>query len=444
MKKWIQLLLGVLVSGAFLAWSFSRADLRLLGKTLAEINYVWAIPFVLATMATMVVRTWRWKLLLKPLEDIPSRKLFSPLMIGFALNGILPARAGEFARAWLVAKRFEGVTFTGAFATVVVERIFDSILLLSVIILTFAARDFSNVAGQVYDGRWTLAPQTAGVLLAGLALGLPLLALALAARRTPRDNSERGSSRRRKALAWSGGALILGAGVAWMAWRWASGLKAPLEFGAVWKIDAELLSSLSKKLAVVFGVLLAGAFAMLFKPVRAFAESVILWMPLPEGLQRQMVQLLHAFSQGFDSLASWRLVLGALFHTALLWAMVAWTLQIMAWGFPGLEHLSFLDGLAVTMLISLAIMIPAAPGYWGLYEVGCVAAIQLLGVSDNYELALGYSIVIHALQMIPMISVGLGFAAWERVRPADLAHQAEAAEDRALAAENISPAPAGE
>jgi uncharacterized membrane protein YbhN (UPF0104 family) len=136
--------------------------------------------------------------------------------------------------------------------------------------------------------------------------------------------------------------------------------------------------------------------------------------------------MVHAVGRGLDSLTSWRLVLPVIFHTLLLWAMVAFTLQVMAWGFPGLEHMTFLQGMGVTMLISLAIIIPAAPGYWGLYEVGCVVAIQLLGISQDYNLALSYSLVIHFLQMAPIILIGLIMAARENIRAGEVMQAQEA------------------
>jgi len=341
-KTWIQLTLGLIVSGVFLTYSLSYADLPRLGRTLTTINWLYAVPFLLITLATMWVRTVRWKVLLTPACNLPAKELWSPLNIGFAINGIFPARAGEFARAWLVARKAK-VKFSSVFATVVVERIYDMILLLLVIIAVFSLQDFSEVPPQKYGGV---------------------------------------------------------------------------------EIDAPMLSSLSKKLAVVFGIMLLGALATMFHRTRAIMESILRKMPLPHNLRDKLLAILHAFGQGFESLGSWKLIAGAFFSTVLLWIMVGWSLSVMAMGFEGMDKLGTYEGIAITMLVCLAIMIPAAPGYWGLYEVGSTLAIQLLNVTQDYELALGYSLTVHALQVILTVGLGLGLAVKERLKPSELASHA--------------------
>ena len=63
-----------------------------------------------------------------PMKKVPVTGLFSPLMVGYMAN-ILPARAGEFIRAYLLGKK-HGIPFSGAFASIVVERLFDIVAVL--------------------------------------------------------------------------------------------------------------------------------------------------------------------------------------------------------------------------------------------------------------------------------------------------------------------------
>jgi uncharacterized protein (TIRG00374 family) len=58
--------------------------------------------------------------------------LFPPVAIGYMANNLLPARLGEFARAYVVGKQ-ENVSKSAALATILVERIFDGLALLIIL-----------------------------------------------------------------------------------------------------------------------------------------------------------------------------------------------------------------------------------------------------------------------------------------------------------------------
>lgn len=425
MKRKLQLLVGLLISGGFLWYSFSKANLPRLWTTLQTINAWYMLPFVAVTMFTMWIRAVRWRMLLAPTVAVTSAQTWRPLMIGFAFNGIFPARAGEFVRAWLVAKRHGGA-FTGAFATVIVERLYDSLLLVLVVLFIFTAYDFTILEGRTWDSRWTLEAGTLRTLLAGAILGLLLLGAlsAWAARRRRVEGAARGGG-----AAVAGLVLIavsvLACGVALAA---IASREEPFAGGRVVTIDGPMLQTLGQRLVVLLLVLLAGSLLLLLPMFRRLGERILGALPLPAALAEKLLHMFRAVTQGFDSLKSPATVVGVMGLSIALWLVVGFTLQVMWWGFPAAaaSPMSVIDGLCVTMLISLAIMIPAAPGYWGLYEIGCVLALQLLGITDDYELALGYSLVIHALQMIPIIGLGLWYAARDNIRPADLIDEAEA------------------
>ena len=71
---------------------------------------------------------------MKPLKVIPSRRLFSITVIGYAVNNLLPLRIGELVRCYLVGER-EGVSKSAALGTIVVERIFDGLALIFFILI---------------------------------------------------------------------------------------------------------------------------------------------------------------------------------------------------------------------------------------------------------------------------------------------------------------------
>ena len=168
--RWI---VGVVVSVFFLWVAFRQvSDVGHVADALGRANYLWLIPAVALYVADLLVRTLRWRILMLPIAPLPFRSLFGVLSIGFLVNNVLPARLGEIARAVLVGRR-HGVSRSAALATVVVERIFDGIVML--LVLGVAV----SVAGSRVASDWVgvLVPIT-GVAFGGAALVLIVLALA--------------------------------------------------------------------------------------------------------------------------------------------------------------------------------------------------------------------------------------------------------------------------
>ena len=128
MKRW-QFWLGIAVSAFFLLWAVQGLDLQQVVHYLQHGNYLWLIPSVAVYFLAVVVRTWRWDYLLRPLKRIPLRRLFPVVVIGYMGNNIFPFRIGELLRAY-VLKRNEDVSISSSLATIVVERIFDGLTML--------------------------------------------------------------------------------------------------------------------------------------------------------------------------------------------------------------------------------------------------------------------------------------------------------------------------
>ncbi|HRE29544.1 MAG TPA: lysylphosphatidylglycerol synthase transmembrane domain-containing protein, partial [Anaerolineales bacterium] len=78
-------------------------------------------------------RAWRWHYLLKPIKAISTNTMFPIVTIGYMGNNILPARAGEVLRAFVLRKQ-QGVPVSASLATIVVERIFDGVVMLMFVI----------------------------------------------------------------------------------------------------------------------------------------------------------------------------------------------------------------------------------------------------------------------------------------------------------------------
>jgi len=81
----------------------------------------------------LAIRAWRWQFLLEPLGRITFANAFRATAVGFAATSVLPARAGEVIRPYFLArtqKQHERMTATGAFATIILERVLDIITVL--------------------------------------------------------------------------------------------------------------------------------------------------------------------------------------------------------------------------------------------------------------------------------------------------------------------------
>ena len=128
MKKW-QFWLGVLISIVFLWLSLRGLRLDQFWNSVKDANYWWLIPGIGVYFIGMWVRAWRWHYLLGPIKKIPTKTMFPITTIGYMGNNIYPARAGEVLRA-VILKRREGVPVSASLATIIVERIFDGVVML--------------------------------------------------------------------------------------------------------------------------------------------------------------------------------------------------------------------------------------------------------------------------------------------------------------------------
>jgi len=128
LKRW-QFWLGIAISLFMMWWALRGFKLADAWEAVQQANYLWIIPGVVVYFGAVWARTWRWHYLLRPLKRVPLGKLFPIVVIGYMGNNVYPARAGEFIRAY-VLKRNENVSASASFATIVVERIFDGIVML--------------------------------------------------------------------------------------------------------------------------------------------------------------------------------------------------------------------------------------------------------------------------------------------------------------------------
>jgi hypothetical protein len=93
----------------------------------------------------MLIRTWRWQYLLNPIRKTRSKTIFPIIMIGYMGNNVFPLRMGEVLRT-VVLKRRKNVSISAGLATIVVERIFDAVVIIGFVLLNLG--QLSTISGD--------------------------------------------------------------------------------------------------------------------------------------------------------------------------------------------------------------------------------------------------------------------------------------------------------
>ena len=160
----------VVLASPWACWRCSdNVDLARVVGTIVHARPEW-LALSLATMVVnLAIRARRWQYLLEPLAETSFGNAFRATAVGFAASSLLPARAGELIRPYFLS-RYENVSATGAFATVILERLLDTVTVL-VLLASFVfvfGRGLGEAKPVVFAAvKW--AGATAGVVaFAGL------------------------------------------------------------------------------------------------------------------------------------------------------------------------------------------------------------------------------------------------------------------------------------
>ncbi|MBI3537713.1 MAG: flippase-like domain-containing protein [Chloroflexi bacterium] len=137
-RRLLGYLLSLAVTIIFLAIALAPVDFEKLARAFAAADYRYAFFAAGATLTAYIFRAARWRQLLAPTQKISVARLFPVLIVGFALNNLLPGRPGEFVRAHVLGKR-ENISRMLGFGTVVLERVVDGLTLLAFLLFAFVA-----------------------------------------------------------------------------------------------------------------------------------------------------------------------------------------------------------------------------------------------------------------------------------------------------------------
>ena len=123
--------LGITLSAVLLYFAFKDIEFSVVMVKLRQANLALLALSAVAATCIFPLRARRWRPILDPIAPgLPFGTLWRPTAIGMMINNVMPYRAGEIARAFALSRSTAAVPFPAAFASLVVDRLFDAVVLL--------------------------------------------------------------------------------------------------------------------------------------------------------------------------------------------------------------------------------------------------------------------------------------------------------------------------
>jgi uncharacterized protein (TIRG00374 family) len=119
---------GIIAGLALLVWCFHDLDFKEVTRLLVDLKFEWVVAASAIVVVVLWIRSVRWRILLSPLSDVGSARMFSLYSVGQLANVMFPALTGQAVRV-LMINRALGVTRTGVVSTVLLEALLDGLSL---------------------------------------------------------------------------------------------------------------------------------------------------------------------------------------------------------------------------------------------------------------------------------------------------------------------------
>jgi len=152
MKFGWRAVLGIAVSVLLLAWTLRGVELARVASVLGASNLALFVLAALVATCIFPLRAIRWRYILWPVKErLPFGPLWRATTIGMMVNNVIPARAGEIARAYAVSREERAVRFPAAIASLAIDRVLDAILIIILLIVAMLDPGFPRdtlIAGQ--------------------------------------------------------------------------------------------------------------------------------------------------------------------------------------------------------------------------------------------------------------------------------------------------------
>jgi len=189
-----------------------------------------------------------------------------------------------------------------------------------------------------------------------------------------------------------------------------------IEFGN-YQLNSKTLEAVFSGLIKLSVLLFVGVVIVGFDTTRKMINRIIMGIPfvlfffgssfkkkIQDKVCEPVVHIIENIASGFSIIKSPKLILICIIFSVIIWMLAALTYYVFSLGCPGIK-LSFAEITSVMLIVCFFIALPSAPGFWGLWEAGGVFALLLFGVSEKE--AAGFTLANHAIQIFPVIIMGL-------------------------------------
>jgi uncharacterized protein (TIRG00374 family) len=133
--SWLPQVLGYGLSIGCLLWVFHGYRVNELMPAIRSLDWRWVSVAVLADLAVYIAHAWRWNTLLAPVVRLRFWRTVQAIYIGLFANEVLPLRAGELIRCYLLA-HWSDLRLSLTFASAAVERLIDGVWMLLTFVIT--------------------------------------------------------------------------------------------------------------------------------------------------------------------------------------------------------------------------------------------------------------------------------------------------------------------
>jgi uncharacterized protein (TIRG00374 family) len=135
MRSHLRTIIVLAVAVALIALFLHNVDLWRVLAAIVQAQPEWLALSIATMLVNLAIRALRWQYLLEPLGHTSFMSSFRATAVGFAASSVLPARAGEVIRPYFLARQAPAdqkgrMTATGAFATIILERLLDMVTVL--------------------------------------------------------------------------------------------------------------------------------------------------------------------------------------------------------------------------------------------------------------------------------------------------------------------------
>jgi uncharacterized protein (TIRG00374 family) len=160
--------LGFILTALCLYFAFRSTNWSDAIEQAKRANYFLLFLSAVAATGMFPLRAIRWRWILDPVvPNAPLPPLWRSIAIGMMVNNVAVLRAGEIARVFAVTREVPAVTFSTGFASLVVDRVFDAVVVLLLL----------GVA--VVAGHFPVSTQIAGYSFSRIAIGFAVVPFAM-------------------------------------------------------------------------------------------------------------------------------------------------------------------------------------------------------------------------------------------------------------------------